>query len=376
MNSNNNIHFENKIYRNKKKIIKTLLVGKFDLDKIISKVSSDTNINYSIVIKKIYLELNDKSNDYGLIESLISKMKILISTNPDPKYYISNIITIPGYICGFRFINSKLLELNIWFENFLPCGLALPIYNIEQIETTNPICGITGKPTYYDCGKNFYLMMLFGSLINDDLIISSYVEYNLAYTNLDNDELYLTLKKKNEMNIKEHFNVRFHFDDFYGHKTIFIQDTQTQNFSSSKINNSKLVAKINFNFMCRGFWIKMHKIDYSNFKKFKIILNGSDRFDVDIFELELLDLDKKYIDDSIVFFFNLELLSKEWGLPKTISKSKLIYSNSLNLSRIDSTKFIFEFESNLLAGEYIGISALNSNLLGIQNIKYEKIFIN
>ena len=97
---------------------------------------------------------------------------------------------------------------------------------------------------------------------------------------------------------------------------------------------------------------------------------------MDIYQLELLDFDKKYIDDYIVFFFNLELLSKEWSLPKTISKSKLIYTNSLNLSRIDINKFIFEFESNLMAGEYIVITTLNLNLLGIQNIKYEKIFIN
>lgn len=378
MNSTNNIYFEHKIYQNKKNNKKTLLTCKFDLNKLISNTHTNTkNINYSIGIKKIYLKLNDKSNDYGLIESIIRNMKIIISTNPDPKSYTNNIVTIPGYICVFRFIEPKLLELNIWFENFLPNGLPLPLplENLEQIENNNFINADNVdniyKPTYYDCGKNFYLMMLFGSLVSDDLIKSSYLEYYLSNTNLDDNELYFTFKNNdNKINDKDRI------DDFEGHKTIFIQDTQTENFSSSKINNCELIAKTNFNFMCRGFWIKMHKTDYSNLKKIKIKLNGLYRFDLDIYQLELLDFDKKYIDDYIVFFFNLELLSKEWSLPKTISKSKLIYTNSLNLSRIDNTKFIFEFESNLMAGEYIGITTLNLNLLGIQNIKYEKIFIN
>ena len=375
MNSTNNIYFEHKIYQNKKNNKKTLLTCKFDLNKLISNTHTNTkNINYSIGIKKIYLELNDKSNDYGLIESIIRNMKIIISTNPDPKSYTNNIVTIPGYICVFRFIEPKLLELNIWFENFLPNGLPLPLYDLKQNETTNSICEIKDKTNYYDCIKNFYLMILFGCLVNDDLIKSSYLEYHLSNTNLDDNELYFTFKN-NEMNFNV-MNFKDRIDDFDGHKTIFIQDTQTQNFSCTKINNCELIVKTNFNFMCRGFWIKMHKTDYYNLKKFKIKLNGLYRFDLDIYQLELLDFDKKYIDDYVVFFFNLELLSKEWALPKTISKSKLIYSNSLNLSRIDSTKFIFEFESNLMAGEYIGITTLNLNLLGIQNIKYEKIFIN
>lgn len=376
-------YFEHKIYQNLKKVKKTLLVGKFNLDKVNIdnlnlEIETNTNTNYSIMIKKIYLELNDKSEDYGWIESLISKMKIILSTNPDPKS-TNNIITIPGYICGFKFIEKKLLELDIWFENFLPNGLVIPIDNSEldpnsnhnPIKLSNSICKTMEKHFCYEGEINFYLMILFGNLIKDDLIESSYVEYNIIYSNLNDNELYFKFNVK-----KDAINEENRFNYFIGHKTIFIQDTQSENFSYSKIANSKLIGKTQFNFMCRGFWIKMNKIDYSNLKKFKIQLNGQDRFDMDIFQLELLDLDKKYIDDSVVFFFNLELESKKWGLPKTISESKMIYLNSINLSRIDSTRFIFEFESNLMVGEYIGITALNSNLLGIQNIKYEKIFIN
>ena len=50
------------------------------------------------------------------------------------------------------------------------------------------------------------------------------------------------------------------------------------------------------------------KHSFENLKKIKVLLNGCDRFDLDLFQLELLELNKKYIDGSIVFFLNLELI--------------------------------------------------------------------
>ena len=390
MNQYNINYFENQIYLEKKLIQyknknnqnksyqeileKTLLLSKFDLDKLISNTNINTNINYSLKIKKIYLELNVNSDDYGFIESLISNMKISINTSPDLKFDKKRILSVPGYICGFRFIEPKLLELDIWFENFLPNGLPFPIYNNDLPQLPNPVHMITGLRVYDNSKKNFYLIILFNNLVRNDLILSSYNEYELIKTNLDDNENYYICEQENYQ-LPNHFNIN-QIINFIGHKLIFIQDTQTENVLSSEISSSILKINIPFNFMCRGFWFKMHKIDYDNLKRFKIMINGQNRCNFDIFQLELLELNKKYIDNCVVCFFNLEFNSKEWGLPKTISKSKEIYSNSLNLSRIDSTKFIFEFESDLLASEYISITSLNNNLLGIQNIKYEEVFPN
>jgi hypothetical protein len=389
MNYSDKNYFENKVYCNKNKLKKTLLVCKLDLDKLACVMDQynilNPNPNPSIVVKKIYLELNTNSDDYGLIESLISKLEIIISTSKNPKSSQHTLIKIPGYICGFRFIEPKLLELDVWFENFLPNGLVFPVHTPELSQIYDPDDIVIGTeteteteteiPVYNYYKKDFYLMILFNNLVKNDLIVLSYLKFELSNTNLDDNEIYLIFEK--DCKIFQNQINNFHpTDHFKGHKTIFIQQTHTVNISCFQIDNSKLTVPLKFNFMCRGFWIKMHKMDFENLKYIKLTLNGHDRFNLDSFQLELLELNKKYIDGSVVFFLNLEMVSKNWNLPKTITESKLIYSNSLNLSRIDETIFVFNFESKILTGDHIGISAINANLIGIQNIKYEQVFSN
>lgn len=334
MNQYEKINFKN-IYHYNKKNKKTILITKFDLEKIKKTSQNKLKSNYSIKVKKIYLELNINSIDYNSIESVISKIKIFINTEPN----ISNsFLSLPGFICEFTFINPKLLELNILFENFFPNGIPFPIDEKNLIYDN--IIDVKNK-------KNFYLMILFDKLLKNDILISSYLEYELNNINLQEEQIYLN-----------------------DYSSIIYQETQL--CKTNTLLNNKCLKKVRllFNHLCCGFWIKMHKLDYENIKNFKIILNGQDRLNIDFYQLELLELKKKYIEDSIIFFFNLDFDFKELRTVKTINEIKLIYSNSINFSRIDSAIFEFEFDVKVLIGENIYICSLNLNLLKILNDKY------
>jgi hypothetical protein len=381
-------YFEKKVYCNKSKSkLKSRFISKFDLKKMVYDINNNPNQDYSLVIKKIYLELNNNSDDYGFIESIISKMKIIISSDyhdninhniieqnifEHNKIEHNKILEIPGYICKFKFVNPKLLELDIWFENFFPNGLNLPI----------PINN--DKQKYFINPENFYLIILFNKLIEDELVLSSYFEYYLKNTNIDDEQYYLTItfdKKENDNNEnggneKKSIHNKHWIYNFNEHKTIFIQQTQTQNFRiiKKKILNNIFTTMLRFENMCRGFWIRMNKIDYDKLSSIKFTLEGLDRLELDIISLEALGIEKKYIDNSVIIFINLELGSNCWTLPNTISESKNYCSNSINLSRFDSIKILFYFNSNQVSGEYISITGLTFNLLDIYSGSYKVFF--
>lgn len=382
----NKNYFEKKVFFNKlKSKSKSLLITNFK--PLETNFIINDKKNNSLIIKKIYFELNNNSSDYTFVEDIISKMKIRICTSRNPKNIQSGLILeIPGYICGFKFISSTLLELNIYFENFLPNGLILPhhLYSSVKNNQNNKdnddnknnedifIENYNGFSNFFDAKIN--LMILFNKLVKDDLILSSHVDYLYEYVDIENNEICLNIEK----------NIYF-IDPPYNcvkHKTIFIQQTQTQSNKIKNIittnnnfnTNYYLRFTLYFNYMCRGFWIKINKYDYEKLLKIKLVLNGHDSFDLDIFQLDMLEVDKKYIDDSIVFFINLEFGSNQWNLPNTVSESKKMYSNSLNLSRIDQSNIIFVFDSNKLIGDYIYITSLYLNLFDIRDTSYNLFF--
>jgi hypothetical protein len=70
-----------------------------------------------------------------------------------------------------------------------------------------------------------------------------------------------------------------------------------------------------------------------------------------------------YIPNYILIYLNLELGSDNWDLPEDFELCKKIYSNSLNMGRIDVSKFIFEFNTNVLDSDHIVVSSLFSNMI-------------
>jgi len=345
MNSLNKFSLTNQIFYNKSKSrAKTLLVSKINI--------TDSIVDSNIRIALIQFKLNNLSSDYNSIISLLSKSTIIISSNPNPKLLLEQIVSIPGYICKYNFINKNLLECDIYFNNYFPNNL--PLNNDVDL----------------------YLFVLFNRLIQSDLINRTDILYEIVQKNLDQQTLNKQTLVLSCGKILCHipgFDYNNYKCKFHDINCLFIQGTRTKNISRSEIVNCILKKKIFFQFMCRGFWIKIESSDYDKLVRFKLELNGSERLNLSLEQIELL-YDKKCIDNHVVFFLNLELGSNDWDLPKDIVSCQKIYSNSCNMSRLDNSKFIFEFESNSLNGEFITISSLYCNLLYVEKNCFSTVF--
>ena len=328
----NSLILEEKITCGKiKSKAKTILVGKINGTYLCKNDNintiKETDIINTIKFENIKIKFNNENT--GFIKNELLNSTIIISTNSNPKESKSHILIFPGYLGEICNESCNEMKLNIYFNNFFPNNIPL---NYE----------------------NLYFMIWFKKIIPSGIILNSFINY-------DFDKLFL-----NENCITEQ-------------KFLYVQQLQTFNFktmSFKKIvdNQNSLIAMKNFNFchLSRGFWIRMNIFDYDNLIKLKITLNGLDRLILSKLQIELMGIKKNTQLNCVLIYLDLEFCNLEWKLPKDINQISQIFLNSLNCSRIDRIKFIFEFDSSHIKND-IQISSLSLNMLDIQtnNILYK-----
>ena len=310
--------------------VKTLLFGQLNGDGF--DENDDNKIN-TFKLLNVVVEFNNLNN-INFIKSLLADTIIIISTEPNPKSSNSHILVFPGYLMDIKKISLYELELDIFFNNFFP-------HNI-------PI------------NKNkLYFMIWFGKQIKTNTIIKTSINYKFDELKL-NDSNTISLES-NEMEINKKII-----------KYLLIQQTQTFNVICNTKAINKIMKICKFRNMCRGFWIKMLNLDYDNLKLIILSLNGYNRLELTQYQIELMGI-KKYISNNyILIFMNLELDKIEWKMPTSREDVNIIYLNSLNCSRIDTVKFIFEFTGNFINSD-IKITSLSLNFLNSKNntLKYK-----
>jgi hypothetical protein len=322
---------------------KTLLSGQIIYKKNI--IPTDLNSNPNIIIGDNISKINtvkftcikisyDNSNiaNIQIIKSLLGDSTIIISTSPNPKSTDSHLLVFPGFMIKINDSYPNELNLDIFLDNFFPNSI--PINN-----------------------ANLYFMIWFNKLLPQNIIVKSSI-------NLSFGELIL-----NDSNTKIfHPNINEYLP---------IQQTQTLNIKKKHTDNNscEIVKDCSYlSNMCRGFWIRMHLLDYNNLKTFRITLNEHDRLILSIEQMELLEITKIIENNFVLIFINLNFDSIEWNLPKDINSIREIYSNSLNVGRIDTVKFIFAFKKKCI-NSHIQITSLSLNFLDTYlNLKKYNLF--
>lgn len=308
----NNLNLEETIYYKKiKSKAKTIYVGEYDnLNPI------EVNSKKTIYIGKIIINYSNNES-YNLIYNKLLNASLVISNSSDINLLNLYILCLPIYLCEIKKISSNQLELNINFNNFFPWNI--PIVN-----------------------NSLYFIIKFENIIENNLI----TKINLAY------KLY---------------NLEIEKDNMFENDYIPIQLVQTFNIKcKNKIIDKIIKKKILFNNMCRAFWIKMNLIDYNNLDELIMEFNGHNRFELKKYQIELICEKKILHNDYIILFLNLEFNNNDWYLPKNKLEISKIYSNSCNMSRIDTNRLYLKFTNNYINDD-IKITSLNLNLLSIYN---------
>ena len=339
MNKNNKILMKKKIYCNK--IIsraKTLIVENINLNEL---------KNYSVInIDKIELDFGLEQltlEKYNNMCSLLNNSQIIISADPNPTNDFIKLLTVPGHLFNYTQISNKI-EIDFNFSKFYPNGI--PINFNKFFPNEIPINFNKFFPNEIPINKILYVNIMFDKLVCDELNYDFYICYNLVEESIPSTS---------------HVN-----------ETIFVQDTQTFRSHKSLMVNSILDIKIRFRYMCRGFWIRMGLNDYENLNRFKILLNGQIRLELDYNLLDMVVSKKIIGNNEMIFYLNLEFDETDWNLPKDIESCKQIYSNSCNMSRIDTIRFFFEFEKDYIDNKFITISSIYSKLVYCSNFSQLK----
>ena len=199
---------------------------------------------------------------------------------------------------------------------------------------------------------------MFPYVVNSKLIKSSSIEVNV---NQMNGEEQINSTKLNLKYLEFDQKKNTMPNGFYQ----FIQSIQTQKFSTKDLKSSALKCKTKFEYMCRGFWIKMHSSDFDKLTGLKFVTNGNNSYEVDIEQIVLITQIKLVCGYKIIFI-NLQPNKIDWNLSTNFDECKKIYSNSFNLSRIDSFAITLNFNTTSLSENPITISSIYSNILGME----------
>jgi hypothetical protein len=332
--TNNILTLEERVLCGKiKSKAKTLLIGEFNNDNENNNNDNDndnknnTNKINTIKLLNIQIQFGGSDNNVEFVKSLLVDTSIIISTESNPKSSNSHILVFPGYLANIIKISENILEVDILIKNFFPSNIPL---NQTKL----------------------YFMIWFKKIIPTNLIIKTTINYEFDKLELTDSNL-ITLEEI---------------------KNMIVQQTQTFNVISNGKSSDIIAKKCPFENLCRGFWIKMFLSDYNNLKKIKLQLNGHDRLELTIYQIELMGIIKFIEHNSILIFINLEFenINTDWSICLSHINTISIYSNTLNCTRIDTINFLFQFNTKYVNSD-IKITALSLNLLNIQNntIKYK-----
>jgi len=335
---------EKLIYYNKNKKKNKLLLKSLPLKKCLNKL-----VSCSVKILSFSVQLSH-DNMLEKVKWDLTNSKIILSIDSNPQNESNYIVQIPGFLCGLESdSNSKTITVNIPIENFIPNNLPIDSCSFNQIYFF--ILFMTNTYTTYIEKAKFQFEQL------KPIDITSKNFLNL-FNILDSKD-YFKFGPNNVLEIDSPTNNIYQFG----------QNTQIQNI---KCKSEKFSTRVNFDNLCRGFWIKINSKDLDKLIVLKLLINGQDNE----YTLERIYLlfDITIIGEYSIIFLNLECGSGNWELPKDFSQCKQIYSNSLNLSRIDSFKVSFEFnQKKFFNCKYITICSLYSNIIGINKSEIEKI---
>lgn len=293
---------------------KTILVGNFKKSDVENINNDDDIIVPTICVDKIIFSHSD-SNDFNLIISYLLNSTIIISNSPNPKDSIKHILVLPGYLCEINKLNNNKIQVEIKFKNFFPSNIPINI-------------------------NTLYFMIWFKNILPTGLVNQIQILYKSENT---------LINKLSIINNKGEFSLP-------------VQQTQTFNIICKDKTSDQVIKRTNFDNMCRAFWIKFNIIDYNNLQEFMIELNSHPRLCLTKNLIEII-CEKKIISSNyIVVFVNLELGSKDWFLPNDLLNISRIYSNSCNMSRIDTIKIKMKF-LNKYTSDNIQITSLSGNNL-------------
>lgn len=294
--------------------IKTIYVGNLQKSNTMSENTNDDIIVPTISIDKIIINYSN-SNDFNIINSYLLNSTIIISNSPNPKDSKSHILVLPGYLCQINKMSDNKIELDLNFKNFFPSNIPTNI-------------------------NTLYFMIWFKNILPSELMDKINILYKLENTQI----------------------IKSNIINFNNELLLNVQQIQTFNIISNNKTSEQVIKKTDFNNMCRAFWIKFNIIDYNNLEELIIEFNGNIRLLLTKNLIELM-CDKKIISPNyILIFINLELGSEDWFLPTNLPNICQIYSNSCNMSKIDSVKFKIKF-LNKFTNDNIQISSLSLNNL-------------
>lgn len=323
--NNNTIILEERVTCGKiKSYAKTFLIGEINNNISLDENNNENKIN-TIKLLNIQTQFdNSNYNNIELVKSSLIDSTIIISSEPNPKSSDTHILVFPGYLAKIKKISENKLNIDIYFNNFFPFNIPL---NQNKL----------------------YFIIWFKKIIPSNIIIKTTINYEFNK---------LELTDLNTLSL----------DDKY----ILVQQTQTLNVISKAKLTNKIIKSCCFENLSRGFWIKMLLSDYYNLKEIKLLLNNQDRITLTIYQIELMGITQFIENNSILIFLNLEFDNNDWNIPLSNKDIIKIYSNSLNCSRIDNIKFIFEFNTNYINSD-IKITSLSLNCLNLisNTLKYK-----